>query len=232
MCFVIRVTVNSIYWWQGSAQCVANPKPNRIRISSMFIFKGIYLAAIIRVIRGVRTGMALTQKGDLKMQPKKLQTKHFSGRPTAAFIGASWAALAIGSSGYLVGLYNSELALSEKGFYLAVFLFAMFSAVTIQKTVRDVAEGLPATNAFLFISWVAFSISIALLAVGLFNADMMLSEKGFFGMAFVLSLFAVITVQKNIRDMTNKKGETLPEAFPGAVEAAETAAEAVSELLD
>ena len=198
----------------------------------MFIFKSIYLAAIIRTIRGVRTGMALTQKGDLKMRPNTLQTEHFVGRPTAAFIGASWAALAIGVIGYLVGLYNSELALNEKGFYLAVFLFAMYSSITIQKTVRDVAEGLPATNAFLFISWVSFSISIALLAVGLFNADLKLSEKGFFGMAFVLSLFAIITVQKNIRDMTNKRGETLPEAFPAAVEAADTAAEAASDLLD
>lgn len=176
--------------------------------------------------------MALTQKGYLKMRSDQLETKYSGSRPTAAFIGASWAALAIGSIGYLVGLYNSELALSEKGFYLAVFLFAMFSAVTIQKTVRDVAEGLPATNAFLFISWISFSISIVLLAVGLFNADMMLSEKGFFGMAFVLSLFAVITVQKNVRDMTNKKKEPLPEAFPGAVDAADTDAEAAREFVE
>jgi uncharacterized membrane protein YiaA len=198
----------------------------------MFISKSIYLSAIIRVIKGVRTGMALTQKGDLKMRPNTLPAEHFAGRPTAAYIGASWAALAIGVIAYLFGLYNSELALNEKGFYLAVFLFAMFSSVTIQKTVRDVAEGLPATKAFLFISWASFSISIALLAVGLYNAELKLSEKGFFGMAFVLSLFAVITVQKNIRDMTNKKGKTLPEVFPAAVEAADSAAEAVGDLLD
>ena len=39
------------------------------------------------------------------------------------------------------------------------------------------------------------------MAIDLFNAgSIVLSEKGFYGMAYVLSLFAAITVQKNIRD--------------------------------
>lgn len=44
-------------------------------------------------------------------------------------------------------------------------------------------------------------VSISLMAIGLYNAgSIILREKGFYGMAFVLSLFAAITVQKNIRD--------------------------------
>jgi len=38
------------------------------------------------------------------------------------------------------------------------------------------------------------------LVVGLWNATLTLSEKGFYGMAFLLSLFAAIAVQKNTRD--------------------------------
>ena len=39
------------------------------------------------------------------------------------------------------------------------------------------------------------------MAIGLYNAgSIVLSEKGFYGMSYVLSLFAAITVQKNIRD--------------------------------
>ena len=39
------------------------------------------------------------------------------------------------------------------------------------------------------------------MAIGLYNArSIILSEKGFYGMSFVLSLFAAITIQKNIRD--------------------------------
>ena len=37
--------------------------------------------------------------------------------------------------------------------------------------------------------------------IGLKNAELLLSEKGFFTMAFILSLFAVVTIQKNIRDI-------------------------------
>jgi len=39
-----------------------------------------------------------------------------------------------------------------------------------------------------------------LLIIGLWNADLGLSEKGFYGMSFTLSLFAAIAVQKNTRD--------------------------------
>ena len=44
--------------------------------------------------------------------------------------------------------------------------------------------------------------SILLLLIGLWNAELLLSEKGFYGIAFVLSLFGAITVQKNIRDIS------------------------------
>jgi uncharacterized membrane protein YiaA len=42
----------------------------------------------------------------------------------------------------------------------------------------------------------AFAASLSLLIIGLMNAQMLLSEKGFYAMAFVLSLFVVITVTK------------------------------------
>jgi hypothetical protein len=42
--------------------------------------------------------------------------------------------------------------------------------------------------------------ALVLLTVGLWNAGMSPSEKGFYAMSFVLSLFAAITVQKNTRD--------------------------------
>lgn len=41
-----------------------------------------------------------------------------------------------------------------------------------------------------------------LLSVGLWNASLALSEKGFFAMAFLLSLLAAVAVQKNVRDLS------------------------------
>ena len=49
--------------------------------------------------------------------------------------------------------------------------------------------------------WVSLGISVVLLAVGLWNASLNASEKGFYAMAFLLSLFGAVAVQKNVRDV-------------------------------
>ena len=121
-------------------------------------------------------------------------------KPTKAFRIASLAALVVGVAAYFIGLYNAPMALNEKGYYFTIMLFGLFSVVSLQKTVRDKMEGVPTTKAYFLASAVATASAIILLVVGLLNAELLLSEKGFFGMAFTLSLFAAITVQKNVRD--------------------------------
>ena len=106
----------------------------------------------------------------------------------------------MGVGAYFIGLYNAPMALNEKGYYFTIMLFGLFSVVSLQKTVRDKMEGVPTTKAYFLASAVATASAIVLLVVGLLNAELLLSEKGFFGMAFTLSLFAAITVQKNVRD--------------------------------
>lgn len=118
-----------------------------------------------------------------------------------AYIGASWTALFVGIIGYLVGLWNADMQLNEKGYYFTVLFFGLFSAVSLQKTVRDGIEGIKVTTIYVGICWVAFGASIILLVVGLWNANLLLSEKGYYGMSFILALFAAITVQKNVRDL-------------------------------
>ena len=58
-------------------------------------------------------------------------------RPSPAFIAASWVALLLGAVAYLVGLFNAEMPLNEKGYYLTLLLFGLFAAVSLQKSVRD-----------------------------------------------------------------------------------------------
>lgn len=123
------------------------------------------------------------------------------GRPTAAFVGASWVALGLGASVFFIGLYNANLLLSEKGFYLTVFLLGLFAAIAVQKSVRDRAEGVPVTGVFLGVSWGMLLAALLLMSIGLWNANMLLSEKGFYGIGFAMSLFAVVAVQKNVRDL-------------------------------
>lgn len=136
-----------------------------------------------------------------KQNEPKIKMERKEGEPTPAFKGASWAALLVGVTAYLIGLFNASMQLNEKGYYFAVLVFGLYSAVSLQKAVRDKEEGIPVTNIYYGISWFALIVSISLMGIGLYNAgSIVLSEKGFYGMAFVLSIFAAITVQKNIRD--------------------------------
>jgi uncharacterized membrane protein YiaA len=93
------------------------------------------------------------------------------------------------------------MQLNEKGYYFTILLFGLFSVISVQKAVRDKLENIPVTNIYHSISWFTTVASIILLVVGLWNSDLMLSEKGFYGMSFLLSLFAAIAVQKNTRDV-------------------------------
>lgn len=128
-------------------------------------------------------------------------------KPTPAFIGASWVALLLGMSTYLIGLYNANMELNEKGYYFTLLMFGLFAAVSLQKTVRDRADGIPVTNLYYGIAWFALLISLTLLAVGLWNAgSLTLSEKGFYGIGFAMSLFASVAVQKNVRDLAKFRG--------------------------
>jgi uncharacterized membrane protein YiaA len=137
-------------------------------------------------------------KEENRLMPKSI----FQGiRPTAAFIGAAWAALGIGLISYCIGLWNADMELNEKGYYFSIILFGLFSAISVQKSVRDRAEGVEVTDIYYGLSWLMTITSIVLLVIGLRNAELALSEKGFYGMSFALALFSSIAVQKNTRDI-------------------------------
>ena len=123
--------------------------------------------------------------------------------PTAAFIAASWAALIIGALTYLSGLWQANMLLNEKGYYFTILMYGLFSAISLQKSVRDRLEGIKVTAMYFGLCWLSVAIAIVLLIVGLWNATMLNSEKGFYAMSFLLTLFAAVAIQKNVRDMLN-----------------------------
>ena len=130
-----------------------------------------------------------------------MNAPHQVPRPSGAFIAASWLALLVGSVVYLIGLWNADMQLNEKGYYFTVLVYAMFSAISLQKSVRDKLEGVPVTGLYLGLCWFSLGLSMLLVAVGLWNAKLAGAEKGFYGMAFVLCIFASVAVQKNVRDL-------------------------------
>ncbi|MBO9489203.1 hypothetical protein J7384_02390 [Endozoicomonas sp. G2_1] len=124
-----------------------------------------------------------------------------NNKPTRAFVLLSIAMLVAGIATFCLGLVNAEMQLNEKGYYFAILIFGLFSFVSLQKSVRDKLEGHSISKPYSIMCWVSSGAAVALLTIGLINAELLLSEKGFYAMAYLLSGFAAITVQKNVRDI-------------------------------
>ena len=116
----------------------------------------------------------------------------------------------VGAIVFLTGLWNANMPLNEKGYYFTVLMYGLFSAVSLQKTVRDRLEGIPVTGIYYGLCWVSLVLAVLLLAIGLWNATLADSEKGFYAMSFLLSLFGAVAVQKNIRDLALFKDDSAP----------------------
>jgi uncharacterized membrane protein YiaA len=127
--------------------------------------------------------------------------KSFMQKPTKAFLAASWTVLFVGAGAYLLGLWYSTMTLNEKGFYFTVLMYGLFAAVSLQKSVRDRLEGIFVTDTYFNLCSFSLALSVFLEAIGLWNAMLTISAKGFYAVSFVLALFAAITIQKNIRDI-------------------------------
>lgn len=121
-------------------------------------------------------------------------------KTSAAFNTASWSATGIGILGFVIGLWRSDMLLNEKGFYFTLLMFGLFSAISLQKSVRDRLENITVTEIYYSLCWLGTVASLSLLVIGLWNADLLPSEKGFYAFAFLLSLFGAVAVQKNTRD--------------------------------
>lgn len=61
-------------------------------------------------------------------------------RNTPAFTFLAYFTFAAGVILFVVGLYNANLELNEKGYYIAVMLLVAVGAILTQKVVRDNAE--------------------------------------------------------------------------------------------
>ncbi|MBU3012055.1 YiaA/YiaB family protein [Polaribacter vadi] len=139
-------------------------------------------------------------------ETKKQKTKNkliaeMNQKPTSAYVGATWGVVSIGLLSYCIGLWNASMQLNEKGYYFAILLMGIYAVISLQKAVRDKAESLKVSDMYYSISWVVVIVALLLLIIGLRNADLTLSEKGFYGISYLLSLFGAITVQKNARDI-------------------------------
>lgn len=102
---------------------------------------------------------------------------------------------------YCIGLYNAELLLSEKGLYLMLLVMSVFTVVSVQKNIRDKLESIPVSEAMHKAAYGVLGLSLTVFAVSINNVELSLSEKGFFIISFLSSLYTSLVIQKNVRDL-------------------------------
>lgn len=149
-----------------------------------------------------------TVSSNEETKKQRKESKKFDQKPTSAYVGATWGVVIIGLLSYCIGLWNATMELNEKGYYFAILLMGIYAVISLQKAVRDKAENIKTSDMYYGISWVIVIASLLLLTIGLRNADLLLSEKGFYAVSYLLSLFGAITVQKNTRDIDFIKTKT------------------------
>ncbi len=105
------------------------------------------------------------------------------------------------SAAYCVGLYNATLLLSEKGLYLMLLVMSVFTVISVQKNIRDRFESIPVSEAMHKAAYAVLALSLSVFAISINNAELALSEKGFFIISFLSSLYSSLVIQKNVRDL-------------------------------
>jgi uncharacterized membrane protein YiaA len=139
-------------------------------------------------------------------------------KPTQAYLGVTWAAFAFSVIVFGIGLFNAEMLLSEKGFYILALVFGLYSVITLQKTIRDQSEGVEVDSIYLILSYVGVAVPLLSMCIGLFNAELQLNEKGFFAVTYIMTLFSSLVLQKNTRDTAFFNETPVPNVFKSKAE--------------
>lgn len=124
-------------------------------------------------------------------------------KPTVAFMGAAWVALAVALGTYVVALWRMPLTYDQRWFYGTVILFGLFGVVAVVKSIRDRDDSIPVTPAFYGLSWIAALGPITAMSIYLLNAPQDDLARGFLFLTFMFAIFAAVVVQKIVRDLAD-----------------------------
>ena len=138
---------------------------------------------------------------ELKNQKKERHTTDNDIKTASkAFIVISWVCLFTGIAVFMTCLYSADMQFREKGYLFLILLLGLLSVISLKKRVLDKQEGFPLSNISYIIGWLLIIGIFIQLVIVLWNADLVLSEKGIYGISYILSLFSAVVIQQNIRD--------------------------------
>jgi uncharacterized membrane protein YiaA len=101
--------------------------------------KGYYLLCMVLITMACIVVQKVV-RDNTEDRELRLENPRHRLRNTGAFTGMAYAGLLIGFGMFFIGLYNAPFELNVKGYYIAVMLLISYSAISVQKVVRDNAE--------------------------------------------------------------------------------------------
>ncbi|WP_243735253.1 YiaA/YiaB family inner membrane protein [Paenibacillus turpanensis] len=101
--------------------------------------KGYYILCVVLITMGCIVVQKVARDNTEDKFLRQDNPKH-KMRNTAAFTGMSYLGLFIGYAMFFIGLYNAPFELNIKGYYIAVVLLISYSAIGVQKVIRDNTE--------------------------------------------------------------------------------------------
>lgn len=136
---------------------------------------------------------------------------------TQAWVIQVWAAFAIAVLLCAIGLWNLPQDGSDRAFLTIGFLFCVFSALTLAKTIRDNRDERVDTDMWILHVWIAFALAMCSTIWGLARIDLDVWKKGYLVASAFFLISSTFVLAKTIRD--NQEAEilaSLPQSAPEA----------------
>lgn len=110
----------------------------------------------------------------------------------------------------IVSIWNSDFALSLKGYYIVCITWIMTSVFNLVRVLRDKQEGLPVGGEAVFLGWAALITSTVIMIYSAWNTDWALHLKGYYWLGTAFVLYSSYALADQIR---NKQEEERSEGF-------------------
>jgi hypothetical protein len=121
-------------------------------------------------------------------------------RDTPAWKFQVWAAFGLSALASAVGIWNLDAESSTKLLMGMGFLFSLFTALSLSKTVRDNQRKSVDTEAWRLMIWVAFGVAFLMTGWSLFWSGLPGWPRAFMGLAWIFLQSSAFTLAKSLRD--------------------------------
>lgn len=135
--------------------------------------------------------------------PKPITRVTSIPKPSAAFQGVSWFAVALGGVTFAYSTwYAPNIDVNGRYLLIIAFLALLAGVVTVAKVVRDREEGIPTTAMFAGVAWAAALAPFTIVGYWMiFDSTIPVTNRALIAMAGCLCVFGAIAVSKNTRDL-------------------------------